>query len=151
MSSKKNKLYDGEFFCVDRIVGANFVIICQICSKELRTAVNSTANIWKHVDRFHSAIKQKIKEKTKAASKKTPSQAPAPKRRKTIDQPLIKQHNVSAILDISSAGGGSGGGTSACECGPLSIVFEKVQESTALHTKYNKELTHLYGKVSSLN
>lgn len=186
----KNKLYDGEFFRKDRRDGNNFIIVCQICSKQLRAAVSSTANIWKHVDRFHSDMKEKMREKTKAKPKhrvstqphkkprvtiisyekvnfdlscfdkkilenktgaiteeelKPPSQAPASKRRK-----IIEQHN-------SSAGGGGGSGTSAGKqqrqnvCGPLSIIFEEVQKSEALHTNYCKELTNLYGEVSSLN
>lgn len=86
-----------------------------------------------------------------------PPQAPVSKRHKTIKQSVIKQHNVSTILDISnisnsSSGGGGGGGGGKqqrqIKCGPLSIIFEKVQESEALHTKYYKELTNLHGKVS---
>lgn len=88
-----------------------------------------------------------------------PPQAPVSKRHKTVKQSAVKQHNVSAILDISnisnsSSGGGGGAGAGGGKqqrqnkCGPLSIIFEKVQESEALHTKYYKELTNLYGKVS---
>lgn len=85
-----------------------------------------------------------------------PPQAPVSKRHKTIKQSVIKQNSVSSILDISnisnsSSGGGAGGGGKQqrqIKCGPLSIIFEKVQESEALHTKYYKELTNLYGKVS---
>lgn len=87
-----------------------------------------------------------------------PPQAPVSKRYKTIKQTVIQQ-NVSAITDISnisnsSSGGGgvSGGGGGKQQrqnkCGPLSIIFEKVQENEALHTKYYKELTNLYGKVN---
>lgn len=89
-----------------------------------------------------------------------PPQAPVSKRHKTIKQSVVRQqHNASTILDISnisnnssvSGAGGGGGGRQQRQnkCGPLSIIFEKVQESEALHTKYYKELTNLYGKVSS--
>lgn len=87
-----------------------------------------------------------------------PPQAPVSKRHKTIKQTVIQQHNVSTISDISnisnsSSGSGATGGGGRQQrqnkCGPLSIILEKVQENEALHTKYYKELTNLYGKVSA--
>lgn len=76
-----------------------------------------------------------------------PPQAPVSKRHKTIKQTVVQQNNVSAISDISNIGVGSGQKRQN-KTGPLALIFEKVQENEALHTKYYKELTSLYGKVN---
>lgn len=75
-----------------------------------------------------------------------PPQIPVSKKHKSSKQASIIQ-NVSAISDISNISNGSTLQTQI-KCGPLSIIFEKSQENEALHSKYYKELTNLYEKVS---
>lgn len=77
-----------------------------------------------------------------------PPQLPAPKKPK---QSRLASMNLSVISDISS-------NTSTAVlsqsthyvCGSLSIIFEKVQENEALHSKYFKEMTQIYEKVSQI-
>lgn len=88
-----------------------------------------------------------------------PPQVPVSKKRKPSRQAVAAAiaaassasaavtHNVSIISDISNISNVSANQTQN-KCGPLSIIFEKVQENEAMHTKFAKELTTYYGKVS---
>lgn len=73
-----------------------------------------------------------------------PPQMPVSKKHKTSKQ-AASILNVSRISDISNI-------SNVCQtqnkCGQLSIIFEKAQENETLHSKYFKELTNIYEKVS---
>lgn len=75
-----------------------------------------------------------------------PPQVPVSKKHKSSKQ-AASILNVNRISDISNISIGNTHNTQH-KCGPLSIIFEKAQENEALHTRFYKELTNLYGKVS---
>lgn len=80
-----------------------------------------------------------------------PPQMPVSKKHKTSKQPSI--NNVLAISDMSNISNTSNGSSLQTQnkCGPLSIIFEKVQENETLHNKFFKELTNIYENVSTTN
>lgn len=78
-----------------------------------------------------------------------PPPMPVSKKHKSSKQ--ASAHSVSGISDISNLSNISNGNASQTQnkCGPLSMIFEKAQDNETLHSKYFKEMTNIYNKVSS--
>lgn len=89
--------------------------------------------------------KRKINAVTDEELMPPPQIMPVSKKHKSSKQALIK--NVSRLSDISNTNDVSILQTQN-KCGPLSIIFEKAQENETLHSKYFKEMTTIYDKVS---
>lgn len=79
-----------------------------------------------------------------------PPPMPVSKKHKSSKQ-ILNRSNVSGISDISNLSNISNGSSSQTQnkCGPLSIIFEKAQENETLHSKFFKEMTNIYDKVST--